>query len=846
MDEFLKRFAENVQRAPSALAVSDDTRRLTYAELDAASDRLAVSFIEAQRTSNDIIGFLGRMTAESVVFVVAAAKAGIAGVALDPSHPLANLKKVATHTGMHRVATTPEFAERAFSILGKRPLLVATDRPSSEAVPPPVKVTEDPDALFFVTFTSGSTGIPKGIPSTRRLADARWQQPIAMLGIRSTDRCAQFNTFRWPEQLYPLALGAQIHCFDFAQLGPHALDQWMREKRITVLTGYAALYRQLAAAAREPFPDLRLVCLSGEPARRHDLERFDELTCPGAAISSRYGAQEYGASIVMFTHRHGDPITFDLAPMGRCHVEGAVKLLNEDGTEVEEGEPGEVCITGPCVPAEYFKDPERTAAVYRREANGLNSCRLGDIAYRDHEGMYHYLGRKDQQIKIRGFNVRPPEIEQLLLEHPGVQAVAVSAFEGRHGIRRLACYFVPAVDAPPKDDDLRKFLSDRLPAFMVPGIYIRMDAIPTTATGKVIRGDLPNPMAASQGSAAAFAGTETERVLGAVWQDVLGHGDFGRDDDFFDVGGDSLQAMTMLIGIEEALQTRVPLEALVLDGATIAKLAARIDSRQARSDDTAVVVIKKGGERPPFFVTHVIGGHLSDYLALQQALNEQQPIYGLHPAGMDGRTVPHATMEEIATHCIASMRRQQSNGPYRLMGYSFGAYLAYEVACQLTDSGERVSHLVLLDPGTNWRDPLRHAKAVYRPLRYERNFAKARYRLTRTVPAALGLASPPGRVDEAHLVALMRYRPRPAAIPNVLLVSAAGNRKRSRNQKVWRSLLHQNVTIVEVNGDHPRLVREPNVWPLAQRIEAWLASASTTTVETAPGVAPLHGAPAIA
>ena len=826
MEKFLRVFAGRVKERAGWLAVSDETRSLTYDQLDCAADRLAGLLSLDRASENDLVGYLGRMTVDCVTNTVAAAKAGTGIVALDPSFPKSALKELVDHSGMARIAAPPEYAALAASLLDAPPVIIPQDVPDRAAVPVFAPVPADPEALFAVTYTSGSTGRPKGVPNVRRIAEDRWQRPLKMFPPAADDRVAQFNTFWWAEQLYPLALGLEIHCFDFGRRGAAELDSWMREKRISFLSTYTAMYRQLAASAAAPFPDLKRVLIAGEAVRRADFENFVNIALPGAIIGNRYGAQEFG-SILLYTHRCGDPVPYDFVPMGKSFFPDAVRLLDEDGREAADGEPGEVTVTADFVPDGYHNDPERTAQVFRREANGLMTCAHGDLAYRDHAGIYHSFGRKDQQIKIRGYNVRPPEVEQVLLEHPGVKAAAVAPFDGRHGIRRLACYFVPEPGVTVSRSELRAFMAEKVPNYMVPGVFTEMERLPVTATGKLNLSGLPDPMAGLATGTAAAGGealSGVEALLAHAWSDVLGHADFGPDDDFFDVGGDSLQAMAMLVAVERDTQIRVPLESLILDGASIRSLAARIGTGVQNRDVTPPVAMKRTGDRPPFFAAHVMGGHLSDYLALQAALDARQPFYGLHPRGMDGRSPPDTSIEAIAAHCIRAMKLQQPDGPYRLIGYSFGAYVAYEMACQLHSRGEAVSRLVLLDPGVSWQEPLRFVKAVYRPLRYQQDLRKGWERLSRTVPAAFGLRLPPSQLDEAHYGALMKYHPRPMPLPHVLLVSAMENKQQADIKRHWRTLIGPQLQIVDNSGDHSHLVRAPHAWTLAQKIEGWLAS----------------------
>ena len=342
-------------------------------------------------------------------------------------------------------------------------------------------------------------------------------------------------------------------------------------------------------------------------------------------------------------------------------------------------------VTADSVPNGYHNAPERSATVFRREADGVMTFAHGDLAYRDDAGIFHSFGRKDQQIKIRGYNVHPLEVEQVMLEHPSVKAVAVAPFDLRHGIPRLACFYVPKPGAPLSGGELRAFIVINVPNLIVPSVFVELEQLPVTATGKLNRNCLPDPMASWKVDEAlawqGLAAFETSLVNGCI--DVPRHSDFSLEDDFFDVDGDSLQAMAILVAVERDTQIRVPVESLILEGASIRSFAARIGDGTHDGGVRPPVAMKRAGTKLTFFATHVMGRNLSDYQALQAALDPQQPLDGLHPKGMDGQADPDTSIEYIAAHCIRSMKLQKPEGPHWNIGYSFGTYLAFEMACHL-------------------------------------------------------------------------------------------------------------------------------------------------------------------
>ena len=228
---------------------------------------------------------------------------------------------------------------------------------------------------------------------------------------------------------------------------------------------------------------------------------------------------------------------------------------------------------------------------------------------------------------------------------------------------------------------------------------------------------------------------------------------------------------------------------------------------------------------PPIYALPVMGGHLSDYLQLLHSLDGRQPVFGVHPRGMDCRSAPDATMAALSAHAAATIRRQDPSGPYTLMGYSYGTVVAFETARRLSELGGEVAALILLDPIAPWKDALRDLRAIYRPLKQGDALAATR-RAFETVEVALGLEGrSPTAIDDAHRIAMRRYRPEPLALPRVLVVSAAENPAAWTARREWRRLIGAGMEVMEHPGEHFTMVRAPHVWALTSRLEAWLGAA---------------------
>ncbi len=786
MYTYLNRLAAVIERQPDTPAVSDDTKEITFRALDNASNRLGRLMFDRRRTGNDVFAYLGNPGVERIVSLIASLKAGAALLGLDPQAPRAVIQDLLDTCDVTQILAEPSFEEQARTLHPEEPFVLPADLLDPPPVAPFLWLDCDPEALASVLYTSGSTGKPKCVPLLRGVLDMRQTRKYEVLypprpGRQRTNLVTHFRLF--PE-LYTLQNGETADCFDLRKHGVAAMADWLRKKRITSYSSQVSVLRQLMEATNAPFPDIMLITVVGEQVGRSDIEAFEAHFPPGAELAVRFGSTEH-CDVAIYRHRNGDPIPGETLPISYPAFPEQIRLLTENGEDAQPGEPGEIVMISNHMAKYYIKDPERSAEIFATvpEDGSLNRCYTGFVAYADQRGILHPVGRKDEQIKICGYNVRPQEVEQLVQRHPGVERAAVVPFEGANNIRRLACFYLAARDHAPTDQELRAFMADLAPNYMIPGLFHRMDEFPHADSRKLAKKQLPDPLAimASQRTASPEGATETQRHVAAIWAEILGFASFSPTDDFFDIGRDSLQAMAIVVALEERFGFRLPLESLILDGATVQALAAKVDAvrgKGAGAGGDRVVELRAGGSKPPLFALHVAGGHLSDYLALAHIANSEQLIWGLHPRGLDGEAAPATTMEELAADAISAMRRHTPGGPYRLIGYSFGGLVAYEMARQLVSAGEAVSHLILLDPFVPWKDSKRLLRTVARPLRAE-DTREALGRVARVVPAAMGIREASKDLNEAHRTAMLRYRPQSLPLPKTLLVSATENPERA-------------------------------------------------------------------
>jgi thioesterase superfamily protein/AMP-binding enzyme/phosphopantetheine binding protein len=371
-------------------------------------------------------------------------------------------------------------------------------------------------------------------------------------------------------------------------------------------------------------------------------------------------------------------------------------ILDDRGEPVPIGAPGEIHVGGAGVARGYLNRPELTAERFIPSpfVDGDRLYRSGDLGRYRPDGSIEYLGRNDFQVKIRGFRIELGEIESRLAEHPGVHEAVVLAREDAPGDKRLVAYYTIRSDAAAAGAEaLRAHLAASLPEYMVPAAYVRLEALPLTANGKLDRHVLPAPDSsafAAKGYEAPVG--ETEERLARIWADVLKLERVGRRDNFFELGGHSLLAIRLLSRTSAVFKTNLPLST-VFHSPTVAAVAELLENQSAPSKWFSLIPIQQEGSRPPLFCIEVIG------VEFFELIRADQPVYNLRfgVGSPPGKILRLPMIEALAAHYIEEVRRAQPNGPYFLIGYSWGGLVAYEMAQQLTASGEVVELVALVD-----------------------------------------------------------------------------------------------------------------------------------------------------
>jgi amino acid adenylation domain-containing protein len=821
-------------------AVAQGERQLSYREFNEQANQLAHYLRSLGVGNNKKVGICLRPELEFGVAVLAVMKAGAACVPLDPNYPQERLAYMLQDI-QASVLITQEGMLQAEVPAGCRTLILSglTEALSSQPRSNPASQA-GPNHTAYVIYTSGSTGKPRGVLLSHAGLVNYLTATSEMCGIGQRDRMLQFCSVSFDiaiEEMFTIWVGGGtlvLRTPEMSLVVPEFLA-WVEKQKITILDLPTAYWHEwvhnFAELPRPIPPSLRLVIVGGEKASAKSFATWSNAVQGRVRWINTYGPTEASICVTSFEPK------FDVAdvlpenlPIGRPVANCRIYLLDQRFNAVPMGVPGELYVGGVCVAQGYHNRAELTAEKFIPDPFSNDaSARLyktGDMARYLPSGEIEFVGRRDDQVKIRGFRVELGEIEAALAKHPHVSEVAVVAREDVPGNKVLVAYLVPGRNSRPTPIELRHYLQQQLPDYMVPSIFVLLQAMPLTPNGKINRRGLPIPEIEVISEAIAPAADAFQSQLVRIWEEVLGRKPIGIRDNFFELGGHSLLAARLMQRIGQAVRKTVPL-AMLFEAPTIEQLASTLRQDGWSHHWSSLVPIQPAGSHSPFFCIHGVGGNVVGFHELAQHMKPDYPFYGLQSQGLDGKHPCHTRIEDMAAHYLDEICTVQAQGPYQLGGFSLGGLVAYEMACQLAARGEQVGLLVLFDTyATNpkpvnesllallrqptWAQLQRLPRAFYKKIRRT-------YRMWR-IPEALK------KVMRTNARAAEQYSLRPYSGKATLLRAGHTWRVSEDPCAGWGRLVGTLETI-EIPGNHMDILREPHVSRLAECLKGCIDGA---------------------
>ncbi len=694
---------------PNEPALVKEGRTVSYGQLEEESSRIAGAIRKEAGEAAQTIGL--SMAPELPLFttIVGILKAGCAYVPIDPLLPQQRKQFIASDTGISLLISDdlkrdicwhPEMSVRTVSSLLKMGNTLSPD-----------ETCNDPGRLAYIMYTSGSTGRPKGVMVTHRNVVNYSKAKITAFFHDHPIRSLQFASISYDmsvDEIFPALISGSTLILKTSKMNG-SIASFLNScelQRVTHMTLPTSFFHELAISIKAGvhFPkDIKCIVFGGDRANPELVRACQKILKGKVAIWNAYGPTE---TTVITTY--GDfslpeslPEWMDEVPVGKPISGYRVAVVDRKLRPVPLGVPGELIIGGAGVSRGYLNLPEETAERFLPDPSfpGYFMYRTGDWGRFLNDGRIQFLGRIDNQVKVRGFRVEPGEIESALIHHPDVAEATVTAPPGSDGNRHLIAWIVPKINKQISPDNIEESLREKLPAYLIPEQFQFIETIPKTRGGKpdIQQLNARQPHTRPKPSKQPIV-TDTEKRITEIWEQTLNLTmPLFADDNFFDLGGHSLAAIRVLGAIEREWGRRILMEQLFLNP-TVAGLAQLIDKKETESKPKGILEIREGGNLPPIFLIPPAGTPFSRFKLLSKYLSENRPVLALQPAGLHGETTPLSRMEDIVARYTELIHSRVGNQPFWIGGSCFGAHVAMELHHALIKKGIPPMGAILLDP----------------------------------------------------------------------------------------------------------------------------------------------------
>jgi amino acid adenylation domain-containing protein len=578
------RFEKQVRLYPDRIAIKSSETILTYDALNKAANRVARAILEQDVHEDQPVALLTDQGAMPFVGMLGALKAGRMHVVLDPRSPVGRNVSLLDNSLAHVLLTDRRNYSHAREISGRLPVLNMEETVVS-GTSDNLNVTQSPEAPACIIYTSGSTGEPKGVVLSHRALLHSVMKHTNAPHLCQDDRhalLANCGYSMWTTDAYKVLLnGAALFPFDIRAQGMTELASWLVREELTIYRSVPTTFRGFvdALTGDEDFHHIRLVLLAGERVRASDVGMFKRHFASGCLLGVAYGATEVGAASWYWVSKDIQVGNGEL-PLGYVDEDVDLQLLDDMQQDVGLNKVGEIAVRGDWLALGYWRKPDLTRVVFipGRIGERARTYLTGDLGVRSVDGCLWYRGRKDFQVKVRGFRIEVGEVETALRLQDGIREAVVVARLDTRGEQQLVAYVVASCQPSAGVSAIRRQLAKILPDYMIPEVFVFLHTLPLTSAGKVDRRALPHPGTARPELDVDYVAPRTpvEETLAGMWAQVLGIERVGIHDDFFDLGGHSLLATQVISRVCDAFHIEASLRS-IFERPTIAGLASLIE-----------------------------------------------------------------------------------------------------------------------------------------------------------------------------------------------------------------------------------------------------------------------------
>lgn len=709
---------------PDALAVTDGNLGYTYGQLNSLANQVAHLLLAQGAGPETKILILMDQTPDLIAAIIGVLKSGACYVPVETTAPGDRIQFILSDCAPDFVITTRSHQHKTGTGTGPVQKLLMDrdgDRISQQKTTNPGQDIS-PGNLAYIIYTSGTTGRPKGVMIEHQALAAFTKTAAQTYDIQAVDRVLQFAAISFDaaaEEIFPtLYAGATlvIKPRDLIQT-PRDFFAYCRTLALSVIDLPTAYWHMIADEIRtlDLPPSLRLVIIGGETAHPKRVKAWQDAIKDSIRLLNTYGPTETTV-VAIWEDLSAAPLETDCVPIGVPFPSVNLSILNHFDQPAPPGVTGELFIGGPQVARGYLNlDAETRNAFIHLDPSGTGTrfFKTGDLVKMLPSGQILFLGRRDRQVKIRGYRVEPGEIEQALGACDLVRDCALVLDRTPDREIRMTAFVVPESETLSDEIQLKKWLRSRLPEYMIPATFIPVKSLPHTTSGKVDYSLLENtPLFGASGPVSRFPGTaapssakteekEEDRFqagLRDIWEEILNTGEFGSDDNFFDLGGSSLTAIRLVTAIEKRFSISLPVLA-IFKFPVFTDLARQLAEKDNATHFSSVSLIHPGEGRSPIFF--VAGAGIKEYTkAFRETDPEGHPFYTVtvfaHKQSRDGEIIP-MDIWEIARRNVGEILQANPAGPYIIVGFCRYCLVAYEIASQLNAMGKKVTHLVFLD-----------------------------------------------------------------------------------------------------------------------------------------------------
>jgi enterobactin synthetase component F len=699
-------FARQAEATPDAIAALTEQGPIRYAELARRAAAVCHHLRSRGLAAEQPVGVLMHRDADLLAVLLGIWQAGGCWVPFDPQDPPSRVLRLLAACGSDCLVGSPVLLQAVTPQAHGRPLPALVDASRIAPAPNDAGACESAPGgthLAYLLFTSGSTGEPKAVEVEHHGVLNLLMAARELLGFDASDRYLAVATVAFDiavaELFLPLVCGGSLVLRDRALLlQPQQLAREVRAQGVTVLQTGPSVWQMLLAEVPD-FPRVRVAISTGEAVAPELARRL--AGCADQAWNL-YGPTE--ATVWATGHRlspdDASPYSAGSAPIGRPLAGLTAVVVDAQLQPLHDDTPGELLIGGAGVARGYRGHPALTQQRFITLPDGQRCYRSGDLVVRDASGVLHYLGRNDEQLKVRGVRIEPAEVESALLADARVAQAAVTWFDTGGSARAVVAAVVLRPGAVLSARELHDALAKQLPSQMIPARFLFVPWLPMTVSGKVDRRAIREAVALPPAQPADMPAepqlSDTEKQLGGIWQRMLGLERVQPGDHFFSIGGDSLAAVQMMVEAEALFGLDLHVQT-VFEAPTLHELAAKIDAARQRpaplrNTDFVFPLVQMNGARPLFFCD------INLSMARRGAWAVPCPLYAVSSWARGSGFVQADSLSALVAVHIEGIRRVQPNGPYRIGGFSKGGLIAYELAQQLQRQGEVVELLFLLDP----------------------------------------------------------------------------------------------------------------------------------------------------